>query len=377
MAFEYKRIDVDSHCQEKPDTWTSRMSKEKWGDRIPRIREVDGKEVWWADGKLLGPDQLAACHGLMPDRITLPTRWVDVPSMIYTADGRMRAMDTDGVSAQVLFANTAGPAGGVFLGMESELERDCLRAYNDYLSEEFYDVAPHRFIPLAQVPLRNVEFAVAEMEHTSKRGHKGFVMISAPEQYGLPAFADRHWDPLWAAAQELGMAAHFHARAGANRLRFGAEPGANLSKHLAIITCNSSSLQAQLFSTFLLSGVLERFPKLTFVGAESGIGWVPYVLEACDYEWERGKLYKSGLPRRPSDMFRQQCYVDFWYEQAGLKMRDYIGVDRILWETDFPHPTSIFPEADKWLKWSFEGVPEADQHKILVENPMRLYHLQA
>jgi uncharacterized protein len=375
MAFEYKRIDVDSHCQEKPDTWTSRMSKEKWDDRIPRIREVgDGTEAWFADGKRLSP-ALAACHGLMPDRLTLPTRWVDVPSIIYTADGRMRSMDRDGVSAQVLFANTAGAAGGVFLGMEPELEKDCIRAYNDYLTEEFYDVAPHRFIPLSQVPLASVEAAAAEIEYTSKRGHKGFVMVAAPEQHGLPGFTERYWDPLWAKAQDLGMPAHFHGTAGAKRLSYNAEPGASLSKHFAILTSNTSALQAQLFASFLLSGVLERFPKLTFVGAESGIGWVPYVLEACDYEWERGKLYKEGLPRKPSDMFRQQCYVDFWYEKAGVQLRDYIGVDRILWETDFPHPTSIFPEADKWLKFSFEGVPEEDQHKILVENPMRLYRL--
>ena len=90
---------------------------------------------------------------------------------------------------------------------------------------------------------------------------------------------------------------------------------------------------------------------------------------------ERNQLYKHGLKRKPSDVFRQQCYVDFWYEQAGINLRDFIGLDRILWETDFPHPTSIWPEADKWLKWSFEGVPEEDQHKILVENPKRVYRL--
>jgi len=200
-------------------------------------------------------------------------------------------------------------------------------------------------------------------------------MIGATEQYRLPAFAEHYWDPLWATAQELDIPAHFHNVAGAKRLNLGSEPGASDMKTLAMGSANSFALSSQIFANLLLGGVLERFPKLTFVGAESGIGWVPYVLEACDYEWERNELYKYGLKRKPSDVFRQQCYVDFWYEQAGIKLRDYIGIDRILWETDFPHPTSIWPAADKWLKWSFEGVPEEEQHKILVENPRRVYKL--
>jgi uncharacterized protein len=374
MAFEYKRIDVDAHCQEKPNTWTSRMSKSKWGDRIPQIREVDGKEMWYVDGQPFGR-WLAICHGVIPDRMSVPTRWADVPSIIYTAEGRISAMDQDGVSTQVLFGNTVGADGGGFVGKPPEFERDCLGAFNDYLVEEFHDVAPNRFVPLAQLPLSTVETAVDELKRSVKRGHKGFVMVSAPEQYGLPGFNERYWDPLWATAQDLEAPAHFHARAAANRLAFGPEPGCTDSKSIAVMSVNNFALQMQLFSNFLLSGILERFPKLVFVGVESGIGWVPYVLEACDYEWERNRLYQRGLPRKPSDMFHQQCYVDFWYEQAGIQLRDYIGVDRILWETDFPHPTSIWPEADKWLKWSFEGVPEEEQHKILVDNPRKLYKL--
>jgi predicted TIM-barrel fold metal-dependent hydrolase len=375
MGFEYKRIDVDTHCQEKPNTWTSRMSKSKWGDRIPQIREVDGKEMWLADGRPMSRGGLASCHGLMPDRLTLPTRWADVPSMIYTAEGRIKAMDMDGISAQVLFSNTSGPAGNAFIGKDPEFEKACTRSYNDYVTEEFYCVEPKRFIPLALLPLSTVEGAVAELEHAAEGGHRGFVMNSAPEQYGMPDLTDRYWDPLWAASQDLQMPPHFHGTGGARNQTFKPEPGATNSKFIAIITAATCGIQAQLCARFLFSGILERFPNLIFVGAESGIGWIPYVLESCDYEWERGKLYKEGLPRKPSDVFRQQCYVDFWYEQAGLQLRDYIGVDRILWESDFPHATSIFPEADKWLKWSFEGVPAEDQHKILVENPMRLYRL--
>jgi uncharacterized protein len=183
----------------------------------------------------------------------------------------------------VLFPNTAGVGGEAFMmRMDPELQKDCVRAYNDYLAEEFYDVAPQRFITLAELPLATVESAVAELKHASNRGHRGFLMIGATEQYRLPAFADRYWDPLWSTAQDLEMPVHFHNVAGAKRLNLGTEPGASDMKILALGSANSFALSSQMFANLLLSGVLERFPKLTFVGAESGIGWVPYVLEACD-----------------------------------------------------------------------------------------------
>ena len=376
MAFEYKRIDVDSHCQEKPDTWTSRMSKAKWGDRIPQIREKDGREYWICDGKEMMNGWLALCHGVIPDRKSLPTHWRDVPSMIYTADGRMRAMDRDGVSAQALFPNTAGVGGEAFMRkMDPEFRKDCVRAYNDYLAEEFYDVAPHRFITLAELPLSSVEDAVAELKHAANRGHRGFLMMAATEQYHLPAFADRYWDPLWATAQDLDIPAHFHNVAGAKRLSLGSEPGASEMKMLAIGSANSFALSSQIFANLLLSGVLERFPKLTFVGAESGIGWVPYVLEACDYEWERNQLYKqrpqAQTQRRvPPAMLRRFLVRAGWHQPSRLYRRrpDPVG-------DGFPASDFDLARGRQMAQMELRGSSEEDQHKILVDNPKRVYKL--
>src|SRR5260370_3844342 len=204
------------------------MSKAKWGDRIPQIVEKDGRDTWRSSGQVMMNGWLALCLGVIPDRKRLPSHWRDVPSMIYTADGRMRAMDRDSVSAQVLFPNTAGVGGeGFMMKMDPALQKDCVRAYNDYLAEEFYDVAPHRFITLAELPLSTVEAAVAELKHTAKRGHRGFLMIGATEQYRLPAFAERYWDPLSATAQQLNLPPHFHNVAGAERLMLGTDPAAH------------------------------------------------------------------------------------------------------------------------------------------------------
>src|SRR5260370_28141776 len=171
---------------------------------------------------------LALGHGVIPDRKSLASDWGEAPAEIYTADGRMRAMDRDGVSAQVLFPNTAGVGGeGFMMKMDSALQKDCVRAYNDYLAEEFYDVAPHRFITLAELPLATVEAAVAELKHAANRGHRGFLMIGATEQYRLPAFAERYWDPLSATAQQLNLPVHFHNVAGRTQLPLGTDPAAH------------------------------------------------------------------------------------------------------------------------------------------------------
>ena len=371
MGYDYKRIDVDSHIQEKPNTWTSRMSKAKWGDLIPHVADIDGEDRWVINGQVRG--YLSLCPAVMPDRVTLPTRWDDVPPSVYEAHARLKVMDEDGVDAEVLYPNVAGPSGQSFNGTDPEYELECVRAYNDFLIEEIYEAAPDRFIPLAIPPYSTIERTVEEVRRAVKRGHKGVILYSTP---ALVHHSDPYWDPLWATAQELEVPVHYHGGAGGPKMMLDLPPDTDDRRVQAALAGANLGLQAQNFANFLISGILDRFPGLTFIGAESGLGWVPYVLEACDYEWEQCKLYKDGLTRKPSDAFRTQCYIDFWYEHSGITAyRDYIGVDRIMWETDFPHPTSLHPETNRFREMAFEGIPEDEKHMILAENPVRAYRL--
>ena len=116
-------------------------------------------------------------------------------------------------------------------------------------------------------------------------------------------------------------------------------------------------------------------PTLNWVFAETGLGWVSSVLEACDAEWEKRHLWSEGILSRPSDLFRRQIYVDFWFETVGIQLRDYIGVDNILWESDFPHITSTYPNSWDAVEHSLAGVSAADREKILFRNAARLYRL--
>jgi len=372
---DYERIDVDCHAQENYDCWTSRLSAAKWGDRIPHLQDKpDGTQEFVIGGVARPLGMTLQCHAAMPDRETLPTRWEQVPKSVYVPSERLKAMEIDGIDVEVLYPNTAGASGQGFQGMEPDLEAACIRAYNDMLIDEWAAASP-RFVPLCMLPYSEMGRAVEELVYAVKRGHKGPIVFSTPQERGLPHFNDHFWEPLWATAQDLGVPIHFHGLGGTNKARWETMPGTSYRRTRALSGGAGYGLQAQCFANLLFSGVLDRFPKLTFVCAESGLGWVPYVLEMCDYEWEQCKLYKHGYPTRPSELFRRQIYVDFWYEKASLQLREVIGVDRIMWESDYPHPTSLWPHSSRWIDWCLEDVPPHERRQILVDNAKQVYAL--
>jgi predicted TIM-barrel fold metal-dependent hydrolase len=130
-------------------------------------------------------------------------------------------------------------------------------------------------------------------------------------------------------------------------------------------------------ANLLYSGVLERFPRLRFVSVESGLGWVPYLLETADHQYEAQQLWKEGVLIRPSESFRRQCYVNFWFESTGIELRHRIGIENILWEADFPHPTSTYPQSRKRIRECLAGVPAGEQRLLLQDNAARVFAIDA
>jgi hypothetical protein len=108
---------------------------------------------------------------------------------------------------------------------------------------------------------------------------------------------------------------------------------------------------------------------------ETGMGWLAYVLDSCDHEWERRQLWRDGLETRPSEVFRRQLYSDFWFERAGLAVRDVIGLDNIMWESDYPHVTATYPNSQEWVSRVLDGVPPDEQAKMRWKNAARLFKL--
>jgi len=362
-----------------PDTWTSRMSAAKWGDKIPQLKPLDKeRDAWFVYGepnKRLG---VAIVHGALADRAKSVNRWEDVPRIAYVPAERVKAMDQDGVDAYTLFGNIAGVAGGTFSNpkYEEEFRLEAIRAFNDFQIEAYARPFPGRFITLAVVPLWDAGAAVAEVKRTRALGIHG-ISFAFPQQFGYPHIADPHWDPLWRECEESGLSVNLHIGSGGS-MGIGASndfAGHSEMRWLAEVSTRAISANTQVMSTILFSGILERFPALKIVSSESGLGWVPYLLETADHQWERQKLWREGMSIKPSEYFHRQCYVNFWYEQVGIENRHHIGVDNIMWESDFPHPTCSWPNSQDFIKRSFQGVPQDEQRKMLVDNALRVFNL--
>ncbi len=377
MEIKYKLISADSHAGFDRDAFTSRMPS-KWGDRIPQVVEVEDKgrrvERWTVYGKSRG-DNVGNCPALMGEPFpTYPQRWEEVPKTAYDPRERLKALDNDKVDAEVLFPN---PPGGTFFEHgDAEFELDVVRAYNDSLGE--WARTSDRYWPLAILPyLSDPKTIAREIERAASGGHRGINCLGETP-ISLPHLTDPRWYPLWAVCQELDLPVHIHGSAG---LRAGSSikkwSGYSPRQAHSAATATSAVTPAQIIPQLIFSGVTERFPRLKIVFAEAGIGGLNYVLAACDHEWECRHLWTEGITTRPSETVRRQMFVNFWFETEGIKLRHQIGIDNIMWESDFPHVASYYPRSWEAVERVLEGVPSEDRRKLLYENALRVYHIEA
>ena len=210
----YRAIDTDTHITEPPNVWTARISTEKWGDAVPHVKRVDGRDLWFIrDQTVSGPGftTMAGFNGSMPD---CPMGYDDIPKSSYDAGERLKHMDAEGIHAQVLYPNVGGFGSGVFLKLkEPELMLDCVRAYNDFLID-WCSADPNRLIPVAAMPFWDVNECVKEVERAVATGHKAILSCSQPDSWGEPSLADPYWNPFWAAVQAADVPISFHIGAG-------------------------------------------------------------------------------------------------------------------------------------------------------------------
>jgi len=378
MQLKYGLISADSHAAFDRDTYTSRMSAMRWGEKIPCVVEVkengDLIDRWSIYGKLSDAD-VCNCPALMGEPFpTFPKRWEEVPRTAYDPLERLKALDHDRVDAEVLFPN---PPGGTFFEFgDADFELDVVRAYNDSLSD--WARASERYWPLAIIPYLSEPKTIArEIERAAAAGHRGINCLGEMPK-PLPHLTDSRWYPLWDVCQQLELPVHIHGSAG---LRAGASvrkwSGYTPRQAHSAMTATSAVTPAQIIPHLIFSGLTERFPRLKFVFAEAGIGGLNYVLAACDHEWETRRLWTEGLSTRPSEIVRRQMYVNFWFEAEGIKLRHDIGIDNIMWESDFPHVASYYPRSWQEVQRVLEGVPQEDRHKLLFANALRLYRVDA
>jgi predicted TIM-barrel fold metal-dependent hydrolase len=354
------------------------MSQAKWGDLIPHVaRQTDGTERWVIEGQVRAAKSLAATGALAKDRGAEPQIWSQVPQSVYDPHARLAAMDADRIDCSALFPSAAGVSGEVICSIKDlDLQVECARVYNDWIIDVWAAASP-RFVPQAILPVASIEAAVAEARRAVIRGHKGIIMPAQPSQINAaaPHLYKPDWDPLWSTIQELDVPVCFHA-GSAPSVMFEISPAYDAASARAFDNVRQSAGSAALINGMVLSGILYRFSRLQPVFPGSAIDYVPFALEALDHQWERQRLAENeGLAQRPSEIFHRQCYVTTWKEKVGLRNRNYVGPDRILWESEFPRSSSTYPESARMIENNFAEVPTQDRELILWRNAARLYKL--
>lgn len=376
MELKHGFISADDHVQEHPEVWTSRMSRQKWGDRIPHIeRKPDGNDTWVMGGQAIALGGAAIAAAVTGDRAREPSRWEDLPMTLYNASQRLNAMDADGVDCSVLYPTAAGLAAETFGKLDDpDLELACVQAYNDWLIEEWASVSP-RFVPQCIVPIWPMERTVAEIRRAVGKGHKGVIYAASPmELRDVPHINEPSYDPLWATCQELGVPLCFHSGASPKiQLRPSEAFSPAVAAAFSAIVRSVSSIAV--LANFLFSRVLYRFPKLRIIFAESSLGWGAYELEYADYQSAADGLQSEGYTLKPSELFQRQCYFTCWYDRESLRVRRYLGASNVLWSSHFPLATSTWPSTKQHIERSFGDIPENEKNAMLWENAAKLYAL--
>lgn len=343
-------IDSDTHIVEASDLWTSRLPK-KWGDQVMHViwEEKNQREVWAIEDNVLGP-AWPFLFFRSKDGVESPATRADAYPATYDVGERVKLMDQWGIQCAVLYPNASGFSLAPFLSHpDREISAAHVSAYNDYQLEEWVAAAPGRFIPMLGITYWDLPRAIAEIERCADKGFGGIVTTGAPQDHGQPYLRDPHWDPLWKACEDANLSVSFHVANGdfsvhnkPDQLALEAEGISHTRASLGLYLDN-----ARQACDLLLSGILARFPRLNFVLVESGMGWAPFVLEHCDHRFRHNRLdleqpeFDGMLP---SELFRRQIYLNFWFERLEDWHRAKIGTGNLMFETDFPHPTGLYLE---------------------------------
>ncbi len=378
-------IDVDTHITEPPDVWTSRVPA-KYRDQVPYVERdpQSGKDNWILGGRRISSVGLSAVAGFDGGPFPAsPKGFDDAHPGSYDATERLKYMDSVGIWAQVLYPNVGGFGSQVFLRLgDPELMLACVEAYNDFQTD-WASADSRRLLPITATPFWDVPASVREIQRCADKGHRGVLFTGEPQAHGMPYLGDPHWDPIWAASQEAGLSISFHIGSGDMSKIFDKD---RVRAHGSAATYATSTVTLTLgngvqVADLLLSGVLPRFPDLKFASVESGVGWVPFVLEACDYAFIDGQVRQQRpiFEMMPSDYFRRQVYVCYWFEQfAPQELLEKIGVDNVLFETDFPHPTSLYAgDVRTRIDGALGRHSEEIRRKVLWDNAAALYQVEA
>lgn len=371
---------ADSHLEISPERWTKRV-EEKYRDRAPRLVKLpNGGDGVVIEGRPLYVVGLAIA-GKPYERHELTGVNYEGSEGAGTPEQRLKEQDQDGVEGEVLYTSASNLT--FWRGIKNDdAYLAVLHAYNTFLAEEYCAVNRDRLVAMGAIPSQSVEAATRELEYCAKAGLKGVMLNGFPSGKSYPSPED---DRFYAAALDLNMPLTVHVsmqlpdgplfqyEKNPGEVAFGGDPIRVLTRF-----GGSSGLNAV---QLLLSGVLDRLPKLKIYWAETQVGWLPYYYEQLDDVYKRSRHWieryfgLKPLKAEPSVYFRNHFYWGFIYDRIGLSLRYEIGVDKIMWGNDFPHSAGDWPNSRRIIEDSFGGVPEDEKDQILAGNAVNFFHL--
>jgi predicted TIM-barrel fold metal-dependent hydrolase len=379
-------VDADSHWSETEDLFTSRAPA-AYRDRLPHVEVVDGERTWIFDGQPMGRYASGGVigrdgHKEEAQRALFEWSIEDIHVGAYDPKVRLQVLDECGIDAQIMFPNTIGLGGQDLGGVDDlALRRLAVEIYND-AGAEMQEGSGNRLLPLPVMPAWDIDACVVEARRVAANGARGINMTTDPDDLGAPDLANRAWDPFWAVCEELQLPVHFHIGASVTGMNFYGRyfwPSHPDNTKLAIGGSLLFIGNARVVTNLILSGIFDRFPGLKAVSVESGIGWIPFILETLDYEMsENAPRELAQLKKPPSEYFKTNLYATFWFENARNKLPELIeavGEDCILFETDFPHPTCLYPTPLEFMEQKMQTISEGARRKIMGENARKLYRL--
>jgi predicted TIM-barrel fold metal-dependent hydrolase len=395
-----KIISVDDHVVEPPTIWTDRLPQ-AFLDRAPKVsrrranlRAGAGKFEpdwdapdgvwgdWWSyDEKWFPLLRLhAAAHLGGTDNIgEEATTFDEIGDGCWRVHERLADMDLNHVEAAICYPNVLPRfCGQTFLeAKDREFALLCLKAYNDWMIDEWCaGEARGRLIPMTLVPLWDAQLAAAEVRRCADRGSHAVSFSETPPALGLPSVydKDKYWDPFFQACQETETVINLHI-GSSSKLPTTAPDALHVTTAILMFQNTIASV-----TDYLVSGLFERFPDLRVVWAEGQVGWMPYLLNRIDTIWEenRGEDIGLSLKIRPSDLVQGHVHGCIYNDPIGLMNRDLVGIDSIMFETDFPHIESQYPEgrASAAKMCSEAGMNETEIYKFIRGNAIRVYGME-
>ena len=381
-----KIIDTDTHYVEPADYWT-RNAPAKYKDRVPKIVDKDGVLTWVIEGDTVfgnyGPGVInkkgQKFHGGL-NGLTEVDNFGEATEASWDVKQRVAFMDEVGIHTQIAFPQATGfsSVGMIEKVKDAELRNELIRLFN-MGGAEVQKESGNRILPQALLPVWDKDATLVEMQRCKDMGLTGFTVADAPEHSGMPCYDEPYWEGFWDFLNQTKMPLDFHIGGSAVFDAF-LVPWKNFGgeRSLAIAATMFYMSNAGTVANFLLSGIFDKYPNLRIASTESGVGWIPFMIEALEYQFdEMIATERVHVQRRPKDYFRDHIFACFWFEgKSAANAIEYFDGNNLMFETDFPHPTCLYPEGLTKAAEGLKDVKPAHLKKVMQDNAVGLYGIK-